>query len=166
MAFPNPSSRIPPFLKGAEQGLCVPAPPQLPARVPPRQPAKHPAAGRTAPWGHGRETLHLLPQVILLSDGPVEVGRSRRGERRDEMESHRPPPPHTHTAARKDRGKENERETERKEARESEKRWREVDGEVNGEREREQDAETGTQTERERQIDGETEKGETEMKRS
>lgn len=46
----------------------------IPAWIPPRQPAKDLAAADTASRGHRREMLDLLPQVVLLSDGGLEVG--------------------------------------------------------------------------------------------
>lgn len=46
---------------------------RLPAWVTPRQPAKELATADTASRGHGREMLDLLPQVILFSNGSMEV---------------------------------------------------------------------------------------------
>lgn len=60
----------------------------LPAGVPPRQPAKDLATADTASRGQGREMLDLLPKVVFLSDGQMEVERdvplhTQTGRQRD-----------------------------------------------------------------------------------
>lgn len=69
-----------------------------PAGVPPRQPAKDLATADTASRGQGREMLDLLPKVVFLSDGQMEVERDV--------------PPHTQTGRQRD-GNGTDGETER-----------------------------------------------------